>query len=89
MENQLEPLTTDNRRLRLPPIRESHREAIQSYLNHMLDRIERTLNDHRALYMSDRSPALAEQIKYYANQVSTMRWLLVINRQRKPHVEVH
>jgi hypothetical protein len=68
---------------RLPPIPEAHRWAIEEFLDHVCDPLERRLNDLRAKQMTKYGSIDPQTIQYLRHQVSSIRWLAALNRQRR------
>lgn len=68
---------------RIPTCPENHRASIAEFLEHFRDRVERSLNDHRVAAMSNKSPSLLGQIRYFRNQLSTINWLAEMNASRR------
>lgn len=70
-------------RARLPAISDHDRQVIRLYLQHMRDRVERSLNDHRVLCMTDRSKRHIGMVSHLRSQLSTISWLIEVNEQRR------
>lgn len=79
------PRMTRDGRKRLPPCPQIHVEAIAEFLEHHLALAERSLSDHRALVMTDKSDRLAGLIAWKRHQVATIRDLIASNAARRRH----
>lgn len=72
----------------MPPIRETHRTVVRSFLTHCLSGCEKNADELRTLTRTNRDPTLLRQFEYAKNSVSILKWLLALNQQRASHVEV-
>lgn len=61
----------------------AEQKAIDRFLSVHLEAIAETLETEKKLALTNRTDELIGQIKYHANQVSTIRWLISVNLQRK------
>lgn len=68
---------------KLPPVAINEREQIEEFLTIMLEPLERSLTEHKELQKVYRSERIAGQIQYMKAQVSTINWLIQINKQRR------
>lgn len=68
---------------RMPTCPESHRASIDEFLTHIRDKIERSLNDHRVLAMTDKSPRTVGMVKHLRNQLGTLNHLIYLNHIRR------
>ena len=68
---------------RLPPIPETHRVAIEEFLDHVCDPLERRVNNLRVQRMENPGSVDDETLQYLRHQVSNIRWLAALNRQRR------
>lgn len=68
---------------RLPRLRESHRQSIHDYLSYVLRKVEIARNDLRAAMMTAPTDPARDQLRYYQHQISTLRWLIGMNQQRR------
>lgn len=68
---------------KIPVCPESHRDSIEAFLEHLLTRIDRTVNDHRALAMIDRSDRTIGQLNHFKKYQQCIRWLLSLNETRR------
>lgn len=73
---------------KMPPVSDSDRAVIADFLYYLRVPLERTLSDHRALLLTDRSERLKGQVSYLRAQVSTLNWLIEINAQRKSDAKI-
>lgn len=62
---------------------------IEEFLRKYLQASEQILAAERKEYRKQPSSTLKGQIQYHAHQVSTVRWLLSVNSQRKPSGKSH
>lgn len=66
----------------LPTADEETVQAIDAFLRHFLERIDRSLSEHRVLAQTDRTDRLKGILAYQRHQVSTLRSLISSNLSR-------
>lgn len=67
----------------MPTCPENHRESINEFLQYIRNRIELSLNDHRAELMHNKSPQLVGQVNHFRKYIQCINWLISLNDQRR------